>query len=168
MGGTKKQDLETAERRAKVIILRKGGATLQQIADTLGYSSRGAVHNVLTQELGKLREEATSLHALENMRLDDAVRGIYPKVLAGDTRAVEVFVKLSERRAKLNGLDDYEARMAAVAERQAAVSEAQTLMMARVLASAVDKLGLDPAKREQAIEIIAAELEQVEAEQAAH
>jgi len=45
------------------------------------------------------------MRALENARLDRAQAAIWSNVLAGDYRAVMVFLQISQRRAKLNGLD---------------------------------------------------------------
>ena len=48
---------------------------------------------------------AEEMRELENARLDSAQAAIWSKVLAGDYRAVIVFLQISPRRAKLNGLD---------------------------------------------------------------
>ena len=45
------------------------------------------------------------MRELENARLDRAQAAIWSQVLAGDYRAVMVFLQISQRRAKLNGLD---------------------------------------------------------------
>jgi hypothetical protein len=156
---TDRQAIEAAERRAKAIGLRKAGASYDAIAKACGYANRGSAYNAIKDEMGKARENATELLELENARLDDALRAIYPAMLRGDLGAVAAFLKISERRAKLNGLDDYESRLAAVAERGAALEEAQALMMARVLANTVNKLELDPAQKAIAAEIVTAELE---------
>src|SRR5215208_1667353 len=48
---------------------------------------------------------AEEMRELENARLDRAQAAIWTQVLAGDYRAVMVFLQISQRRAKLNGLD---------------------------------------------------------------
>jgi hypothetical protein len=48
---------------------------------------------------------AEQLRELENARLDRAQAAIWSNVLAGDCQAVMVFLQISHRRAKLNGLD---------------------------------------------------------------
>ena len=48
---------------------------------------------------------AEEMRELENARLDRAQAVIWSNVLAGDYRAVMVFLQISQRRAKLNGLD---------------------------------------------------------------
>ena len=48
---------------------------------------------------------AEEMRELENARLDRAQAAIWTQVLAGDYRAVMVFLQISARRARLNGLD---------------------------------------------------------------
>ena len=45
------------------------------------------------------------MRELESAKLDRAQAAIWAQVLAGDYRAVMVFLQISQRRAKLNGLD---------------------------------------------------------------
>src|SRR5204862_542339 len=42
---------------------------------------------------------------LEELRLDELQEGIWPAALAGNARAVEVALKVLERRARMGGLD---------------------------------------------------------------
>jgi hypothetical protein len=48
---------------------------------------------------------AEEMRELENASLDRAQAAIWSQVLSGDCRAVMVFLQISQRRAKLNGLD---------------------------------------------------------------
>lgn len=52
-----------------------------------------------------LQEPADDLRRLELSRLDEALRAIWPKVKKGDLFAIDRYLKISERRAKLVGLD---------------------------------------------------------------
>jgi hypothetical protein len=78
MSTSKAQRAQTAERRTKAIAMRIAGAEWQQIADQLGYSSRGAACKDVTRALqARLAEQAASvdmLREVELMRLDALTR----------------------------------------------------------------------------------------------
>ena len=67
------------------------------------------MRRVVKRKLTELAQESAltveELRAHENERLDDAVRKLYPLMEDGDLKAINLFLKVSERRAKLNGLD---------------------------------------------------------------
>ena len=122
--------LDTAERRAFVLRLRKMGGTYAEISsaatekfgiDALprGWDERYAYKDV-ARELQKLRTEvadaAEDVRALELQRLDDLLKSVWMLALgkqetkttpavAPDYDAFDRVLKLMERRAKLTGLD---------------------------------------------------------------
>ena len=102
--------------------MRRAGATFQQIGDKLGIT-RQAAHLLVTEELKEIAEEtraeADELRTLEAERLDLAMRAIVGKVKTGDKDAVSAWIRLSESRRKLLGLD---------APTQAAVSVTGSLL----------------------------------------
>lgn len=86
--------------------LRLAGASYKDIADALGYSDPSSAHDVIMQTLSRINfHNAKELRAIENARLDRAQQAIWAQVLDGELGAVKTFLKLAERRAKLNGLD---------------------------------------------------------------
>ena len=97
-----------AERRVRAFELRKTGASYRQIAQALAVDTHTAWGDVAA-ELGTLREtavgEATELRALELERLDGMTSGLWPQVRTGSAPAVAALVRVSERRARLLGLD---------------------------------------------------------------
>jgi hypothetical protein len=102
-----------AEAEARCLALVRRGASAKAVADHLtaeGYSVdvRG-VRKIVKQRLSSLTQESQltveELRAHENERLDDAVRKLYPLMEDGNIKAINLFLKVSERRAKLNGLD---------------------------------------------------------------
>lgn len=113
----KRQDSHTitvAERRTKVLAFRKAGASLRAIADELRSSPatvsrdvRAALRDLAEQQ----RAEAVELRALEAARLDDwqlaATRILQSETASAATRlgAIDRLVRISERRARLLGLD---------------------------------------------------------------
>lgn len=96
---------EEQERQGKAIELRIAGATYDQIAKALGYADRSGAHCAVNAVL-KRREsaQAAELRALEDERLDLALRKVTPGVVAGDLRAVEMLLRIHDRRVKLHGL----------------------------------------------------------------
>ena len=62
-----------------------------------------------TEELSLLRktiqEPANDLRALEIHRLDEALRAIWQEVKKGNLFAIDRFLKISERRSRLLGMD---------------------------------------------------------------
>jgi hypothetical protein len=122
------RELVAVERRHHVLSLRRRGLSYQQIAETLGspeqlaaagldwepvkITARGVSAlvrrylNMLERETAESRDE---LRQLENERLDALYRKWLPKQDSKDpveaTRAAAILLKISDRRAKLNGLD---------------------------------------------------------------
>ena len=107
--------LELAERRQTALSLRKSGASFRAIAAHIstipgneGYSE-GRAHADVSACLKEINEK-TSLdteeyRSLELERLDTAQLAIAKKVQAGDLGAIDRWLRLSERRSKLLGLD---------------------------------------------------------------
>lgn len=107
---------DTAKSRAsaaQVLELRvKHNYTWSQIADELGYTDPSNVRKVLFRALDRWEvENVTEMRAIENAKLDADEQALRRIIDAPDTepevrrRTVETRVKLSTRRAKLNGLD---------------------------------------------------------------
>src|SRR5688572_1861256 len=105
---TDQQRIRAAERRGKALAYRKAGASYRAIADALGCSVGTAAHDVAAA-LATLAEqqqgEAAALRTLEAERLDTLQLGLWPKATSGDVGAVLAILKISERRARLFGLD---------------------------------------------------------------
>jgi transposase len=92
-------------RGVKAMQLRTAGLTYQQIADRLGCGA-AAARDMVKRALARAeRLEVKDLRELENTRLDQAQAAIWARVLRGDLAAMDRFLRISERRARLNGLD---------------------------------------------------------------
>ena len=100
---------QTAERRRRNIELRLAGATFEAIAVELGYSSRHEacvdLGRALRQRAAELHEVAGQMLEVELARLDRMQLALWPKVLAGDTRAATTVLRIMEQRSRLLGLD---------------------------------------------------------------
>ena len=94
-----------AERQAQALSLRAAGVSYPAIAETLGYANAGGAWKAVTAGLRSLHlEPAQEVVTLELSRIDAALVGIWPKVRSGDTQATNAFVRLSELRAKWQGV----------------------------------------------------------------
>lgn len=122
--------VESAERDAEAIRLLCEGATYQRIADVLEYGDRSSAHRAVKSALAAIpAPEAAMLREVEGERLDRLIREAFAvlgrdhvhisqggKVVRDDDgnliyddgpklAAINTLVRLSERRAKLFGLD---------------------------------------------------------------
>ena len=98
--------IEAAERQAKALALRKGGATYEQIASDLGYASAsGARKAVVTSLRQIITEPAEELRHLELTRLDALLVALWPAASRGTLGAVDRVLKIMARRAAYLGLD---------------------------------------------------------------
>src|SRR5271169_3049953 len=93
--------IESAERTAKAIELRKSGATFKKIGDHFGISAQSA-HEMVTKGLkATLAEPAAELRPLAVARLDHMLAAIWKAASNGDLRAQAMVLRIEERRAKL-------------------------------------------------------------------
>lgn len=100
--------LKGAENRIKALELRKSGATYRQIGESIGISMQRA-HQLVMDELDRLAQlrlgNVDELRRLELERLEMASIPVVAKLKKGDLRAAMVWIKLSESRRRLLGLD---------------------------------------------------------------
>jgi hypothetical protein len=86
--------------------LRKAGVGYAAIAERLGYRTPSGAHAAVGVALKKtLQEPADDLRRLEIERLDAAQKAIWTQVIQGNQGAIDRYLKIAERRAKLLGLD---------------------------------------------------------------
>jgi orotate phosphoribosyltransferase-like protein len=90
----------------RAVELLASGCTYQQIAEELGYTSRGTAHNVVAKALREQTTEAVgSLRGLENARLDALQLALWDAAMTGDARAANSIVQIIGARVRLNGLE---------------------------------------------------------------
>lgn len=104
-GGTA-GEITRAQRRARVIAALASGLTEEQVAQQFGMTQQGVSH-IKRSELAKLaaviEEQAQELRSLDLVRLEAAIRAIYPGVLKGNLPSIDRLVKLIQQRQKLLG-----------------------------------------------------------------
>lgn len=110
------QELEWVERRNRILTLVRRGGTAEAVAELMtreGHPVTAAtVRKMVKRHLEQLHTidamTVEELRTQENARLDEAMRTLYPLIVqegGPNLRAMDRFIRLSERRAKLNGLD---------------------------------------------------------------
>src|SRR5689334_1041542 len=100
--------IRLAERRARVLALRASGCSLRAIARQIGTSHelvrldlKAELHNYEFQQ----QESISELLRLEQARLDAACIALYPSVKDGDLASIDAWIRVSESRRRLLGLD---------------------------------------------------------------
>lgn len=125
-----------AARKHEAVQLRIAGLSYYQIGQRIGVSEQEAGQLVRATMHAAEVADAEKLRAMENARLDTAQARIWPKVLDGDLKAVDSFVRLSARRAAMNGLDaprDVNLSVRIRAEMEAALAEAERTILGEVV-----------------------------------
>lgn len=104
----KLKSIEASERDLEAVKMRRLGFTYRDIAGRLKCSvgtAHGAVKTALEANKVLTVEEADLIRELELERLDRMFIPIYQQALKGDCKAVEVALRIMERRSKYLGLD---------------------------------------------------------------
>lgn len=100
------QQIKAVDKHAQALKMRQAGASYEDIARVLGYKSASGAYSAIKAGLKKtLQEPAEELRFLELSRLDEALKAIWPEVRKGSLFAIDRFLKISERRSRLLGLD---------------------------------------------------------------
>lgn len=149
---------ELAERDARIFRLKLQGLTERQIAETVG-CGKTTVHDRITKAIGELVNPlAEEARALEHARLD-ALRLEANTVLsrarkAGDDdlrlKTIDRLLRISERAAKLDGLDAREPMEIVLKQRIEVEAEATAKAVIGSIGAVLEALpDLDPAFRER-------------------
>lgn len=96
-------------RRAECFKMRMQGHTFPDIATQLGYNSKQSAWSDYQAALRDARDEytddLTELRAFELARLDAIAKRAWEYDTTGDIKALDVLLKVADRRARLLGLD---------------------------------------------------------------
>lgn len=127
---------KTQERLDEIMVMRLGGMSYRQIAQRTGVTHQ-MVNDLISHAMKQVPKAAVDeMRALENQRLDEAQAAIWSRVGMGDEKAIEVFLKISTRRAKLNGLDEptkIDLSIGIRQEMEAALAELQQVVLGEVI-----------------------------------
>ena len=147
-----------------------------QIADIVGFESKQAaywhVNKALRDIAKKISEDADEIRTLELERLDHMQRVLWANMLTRngptptgvDVQVIDRLLKIQERRAKLLGLDEYDARLAGAAETVAAAMEIQTSQMQDAMLAILQRVGLTDEQWRIVPGIVVEELEAISAQ----
>lgn len=92
-------------RRIEAMSLMLAGLSPEQIGQRMGITAT-AVNALVTRTLERAaNRNVEQLREIENQRLDRAQAAIWTKVLAGDLKAIDTYLRIAQRRSKINGLD---------------------------------------------------------------
>lgn len=102
----KSPDAEVLAKEAEVVKLRRGGLTWDMIAERVGYSAPMSAQRAYMRAANRIvQDDIETIRKVETERLDIAQSAIWGRVLNGELTAVQTFIRIQERRAKLLGLD---------------------------------------------------------------
>lgn len=92
-------------RRLQALSLRLSGLNFEDIGKHLDCSAASA--SKLVNETLRRAENprVEDMRELENTRLDRAQAAIWPRVLQGDLPSIDRFLRISQHRSKINGLE---------------------------------------------------------------
>ncbi len=100
------RDLNAAQREKQVVELRMQGYDFDSIAEECGYGSRASAYKAWKRALHRMPAPAVE-EARKQMALayDVARKALFNDFATGDHDAIESWLALDERQAKLLGLD---------------------------------------------------------------
>ncbi len=92
-------------RKCRAIQLKLQGLTYQQIADQLGYTSRGTVYKIIKTAQATQLTDAVEEHLdIEVSRLNALQAAVWPAAMSGDLQALVVAARIIDARCRLLGL----------------------------------------------------------------
>lgn len=137
-GDTGHDEAVAAANRARAVALKLSGLPYEQVAVLAGYANKSAARQAVLRALDRWEESSVAeLRQTENARLDRAQAAIWEKVVSGDLQAVDTLVRLSARRARMNGLDAPQ-QVSITSGAQAALHDALADLRHVVLGEVVD------------------------------
>lgn len=153
--------VRAADRGARAARMYAEMHTFQQIADALGYASRSGVQKAIWQHARRTREnmpEPEVARFVEVEHLDYLRSELALQVQEGDQGAIAQALKISERKAKLLGLDLNESRVAGALEAGAVASLMAASNLQAIIIAAMGEVGMPLEQQDRLVEAINARL----------
>jgi DNA-binding CsgD family transcriptional regulator len=98
------RDVTATARRIEAVSLRMAGLSIEQIAERLKVSENAATAIIKRATDRVEADQVKSMRELENQRLDRLQMALWSEGIKGDVKAISMILKISDQRAKLNGL----------------------------------------------------------------
>jgi hypothetical protein len=134
---TSAKAISTTAKKIRALELRKAGKSLQEIADIMGYATRDGPSKLILRALEEsVREPREELRELELQRLDAMWSTLWTRFRRGMVAVAPELLRVSQRRAKLLGLDSAEKRDVTVHDGE---SDADLVVQVRELLAVLDK-----------------------------
>lgn len=141
-GRHRQQREQQRARRAQAVSLRLAGMTYAQIGERLQVTERTA-RSIVNRSLDRTEQSnADRMREVENQRLDRAQAAIWPRVLRGEDKAVSLFLQISDRRARINGLNaptKIDLSMSVRHEMEQALDELETMVLGEIESTPVSQ-----------------------------
>ena len=103
---TRKPRIDNEKRDREALELRRAGVTYDVIAERLWFTTRESAHRSVIRQLERTAPASDNeLRQLEADRLDRLHFAVWNDALRGDPAATDRVLRISERRARLLGLD---------------------------------------------------------------
>ena len=105
---TSKAMILAEQRKLEALRLASRGMTMREIGERLGVTPQAAhlsLKNALESLADETRGEAERYRELERLRLETCLQGIYEQATNGDLFAIDRVIKISDRLARLYGLN---------------------------------------------------------------
>ena len=123
-------------RRIEAMSLLIAGLTPDQIGEKMQISA-SAVKALVNRTLERAHNRnVDTLREIENQRLDRAQASIWTKVIGGDLKAIDTFLRISAQRARVNGLNaptNINLNLSIKQEMEAALNELHEVVMGEVI-----------------------------------
>jgi MFS superfamily sulfate permease-like transporter len=142
-------------RREKIVLQERiKGKSFYKIEQEQGFANCDRIFKRAIQREENADWRRLEAIRLEELRIDDLQAGIWDRALTGEPRAVEVALKVLERRARMQGLDFADL----VSGQMVEVERAKVRVMAAALVAAFGGIGVTPEQRKAATNRFLAEL----------
>lgn len=103
---TRPKQLKARLRDAEAVELRLAGKVYREIAEELGYADAGEAYHAVQRSIARVEAEGVEqLREVEQARLEKLHGAFWGDAVAGDGKAADRALRISERRSRLMGLD---------------------------------------------------------------
>jgi hypothetical protein len=152
---TPEQLAEVRKTEEDVMALRVKGMSFTKIDNALSVSNSA---RIFRRAMARTGENTTYVRAeairLEAERMDALQEGIWDRAVNGNSRAVEVALRILERRANMFGLDFQHMINAKAVE----IEASKVKMMSTALTKALEAIGADPQAKMTAVQVFLGQL----------
>ena len=133
------------KREARVLELRATGMSFEKINQTMKIKNAHQTYKRAIARDANIEHRRAEALRLEEIRLDALQEGIWGRAIAGEPRAVEVALKVLERRARLLGLDFADLISGKLVE----IEQAKAAVMAQALVGVLQEADLSTSDQQR-------------------